>query len=70
MHTLEIIQEIQRLTITNRFFVVEETIKSIKNEDIKHQMEFAASELYNEYSSNKNLTSLTSLDLENFYETK
>ena len=70
MQTLEIIQEIQRLPITKRFYVVEETIKSIKKEEMSHQMELAANELYNDYATDKNLTAFTSLDFEHFYETK
>ena len=31
MQTIDIIHEIQRLPLTKRFYVVEETIKSIKN---------------------------------------
>ncbi|MBX9785517.1 MAG: hypothetical protein K2X48_19720 [Chitinophagaceae bacterium] len=70
MQALEIIQEIQRLPITKRFYVVEETIKSIKKEEMSHQMELAANELYNDYATDKNLTAFTSLDFEQFYETK
>ena len=70
MQTLEIIQEIQRLPITKRFYVVEETIKSIKKEEMSNQMELAANELYSDYTTNKDLAAFTSLDLENFYEVK
>lgn len=70
MQALEIIQEIQRLPISKRFYVVEETIKSIKKEEMSHQMELAANELYNDYATDKNLTAFTSLDFEQFYETK
>lgn len=70
MQALEIIQEIQRLPINKRFYVVEETIKSIKKEELNHQMELAVNELYNDYATDKNLTVFTSLDLESFYETK
>ena len=70
MQVLEIIQEIQRLPITKRFYVVEETIKSIKKEEMSHKMELAANELYNDYATDKNLTAFTSLDFEHFYETK
>jgi hypothetical protein len=70
MQALEIIQEIQRLPLTKRFYVVEETIKSIKKEEMSHQMELAANELYNDYATDKNLTAFTSLDFEHFYETK
>lgn len=70
MQALEIIQEIQRLPLTKRFYVVEETIKSIKKEEMNNQMELAANELYSDYTNNKELTAFTSLDFENFYEAK
>lgn len=70
MQTIDLIKEILRLPLTQRFYVVEETIKSIKKEEMGNQMEFAANELYNDYVNDKDLTAFTSLDLENFYETK
>lgn len=70
MKTIDIISAIKRLPINKRFFVVEETIKSIKEEEMNQQMEFAANELYSEYANNKDLTAFTDLDLERFYETK
>jgi hypothetical protein len=50
--------------------VVEETIKSIKKEEIGHQIELAADELYNDYVIDKDLTAFTSIDFVNFYEIK
>lgn len=70
MQTLELIQEIQRLPLIKKFYVIEETIKSIKKDEVSQQMEMAVSDLYSEYSTDKNLTAFTSLDLENFYEAK
>lgn len=70
MQTKDIIQEIKRLPLTKRFYVVEETIKSIKKEEIQNQMENAADKLYLDYMNDKKLTAFTSLDFENFYETK
>lgn len=70
MKTIDLIKEIQRLPLTKRFYVVEETIKSIKKEEMSHQMELAVNELYNDYVNDKDLTAFTSLDFENFYETK
>ncbi|HMY85392.1 MAG: hypothetical protein KDC31_07065 [Saprospiraceae bacterium] len=70
MHTIDLIREIQRLPISKRLYVVEETIKSIKKEEMQHQMELAANDLYNDYVNDKELTAFTSLDLENFYEAK
>lgn len=70
MQTIDIIHEIQRLPLTKRFYVVEETIKSIKKEEMNHQMELAANELFEDYTNNKELTAFTSLDIEHFYEAK
>jgi hypothetical protein len=70
MQTIDIIHEIQRLPLTKRFYVVEETIKSIKKEEMNHQMELAANELYEDYTNNKELTAFTTLDIEHFYEAK
>jgi hypothetical protein len=70
MLTPDLIKEIKQLPIKKRFLVLEEILKSIKEEESKKQMEFAANELYGEYSTNKELTSFTSLDFEQFYETR
>jgi hypothetical protein len=70
MQTIDLIQEIQRLPLAKRFYVVEEIIKSIKKEEMNHQMELAANELYSDYVNDKDLTAFTSLDFDNFYETK
>lgn len=51
-------------------YVVEKTIKSIREKEIKEKMSKAVSELMEEYKSNKELTAFTKLDFENFYETK
>lgn len=70
MQTIDIMQEIQRLPLTKKFYVVEETIKSIKKEELNHQMEFAVNELYSDYANDKDLTAFTTLDFEHFYEAK
>ena len=70
MQTIEIINEIQRLPLSKRFYIIEETIKSIKKEELQHQMEIAVHELYGDYKNDKELTAFSSLDFEQFYETK
>ena len=70
MGTSEIISQIKLLPLEQRFFVMEETLKSIKNFDTKQNLEIAAKELYDDYSYDKELTAFTSLDIEDFYETK
>ena len=70
MQPLQIIKEIKSLPLSKRFYIVEETIKSIKNEEVSQQMELAVNELYNDYNTDKELTAFTSIDLEQFYETR
>lgn len=70
MQTLELIEEIQRLPLTKKFYIVEETIRSIKKHETMNQMENAVNELIVEYNSSTKLTEFTSLDFESFYETK
>jgi 23S rRNA C2498 (ribose-2'-O)-methylase RlmM len=70
MQTTDIIHEILQLPVNKRFYVVEETLKSIKKEEMNHQMELAAAVLYDDYANDENLTVFTGLDLEHFYEAK
>jgi hypothetical protein len=63
-------EEINRLPLAKKFYVVEETLKAIKNEEMQQQMEQAVAELQEDYGNDKELTAFTSLDFENFYETK
>lgn len=62
MQTIDLIKEIQRLPLSKRFYVVEETIKSIKKEEMQHQMELAVHALYNDYVNDQELTAFTSID--------
>ncbi len=70
MQTFDLIQEIQRLPLSKKFLVIEETLKSIKKEELNNQMTIAAEALYEDYVKNEELTEFTSLDFEQFYETK
>jgi hypothetical protein len=70
MQPAEIIQEIERLPLGKKFYVVEETIKAIKKDELNRQMEMAATELSEEYKANKDLIAFTSIDMEDFYEAK
>jgi hypothetical protein len=70
MQTTDLIKEIQRLPLTTRFYMVEEIIKSIKKEEMQHQMELASNELYEDYVNDTDLTAFTALDFDDFYETK
>jgi hypothetical protein len=70
MQVRTIINEINQLPLDKKFLVMEETLKAIKLHEENQQMEMAVNELYNDYATNKELTAFTSLDLEEFYETK
>jgi len=70
MLTKEIIEEIKNLTIDDRFLVVEETLKSIKEAESQSKMESAVNELFLDYKNDKDLTSFDSLDFEEFYEAR
>jgi hypothetical protein len=70
MEAVQIIQEIQRLTLVNKFYVVEETIKAIKQEETSNQMDLAVKMLYNDYTNDNELTAFTALDFQDFYEAK
>jgi hypothetical protein len=70
METKVILDEINKLPIEDKMYVVERTIKSIREIEIKEKMTKAVSELIEEYRSNKELTVFTEIDFENFYETR
>ena len=70
MEISTLISEIQHLPLTERFYIVEETIKSIKKEDGKLQMELAARQLAEDYNTDTDLTAFASLDYEHFYDAK
>ncbi|MCU0373678.1 MAG: hypothetical protein MUF24_00075 [Chitinophagaceae bacterium] len=70
MQRTDLIQEIKQLPLSEKFWVVEEVLKIIKNEELHQQMEHAAEQLFVDYSHDKDLTAFSSLDFEQFYETR
>jgi hypothetical protein len=69
MEAIEIIQEIDRLPVRQRMLIVEKIIHSIREEE-KLSLEKASDYLYSDYKNDKSLTEFTTLDCENFYETR
>jgi hypothetical protein len=69
MTPVDIIREIDRLPLTDKLFVIERTLKSIRTEKEK-KLNVAVDTLYNDYKSDEELTIFTQLDNEAFYETK
>jgi hypothetical protein len=70
MNTKEIIEEIQKLPVSKRIYVIERSMHHIRKQEEENQMKRAADELYEDYHTDKELTSFTNLDLESFYETR
>jgi hypothetical protein len=70
MKTTDILKEIQRLPISKRIYLIEKAIRSIRKQENSQELEKAAEELHNLYESDKELTVLTDIDFEEFYETR
>ena len=70
MGTKELIKEIQRLPVSKRLFVIEQTINSIRELELKDQLGKASESLLNDYRNDKELTAFTNIDFESFYETR
>jgi hypothetical protein len=56
MRTTEIIDEIKRLPIPKRIWVIEQAVHSIRKEDDKIQMQLAVDLLLDDYQNDKELT--------------
>lgn len=69
MTTANIIREIEVLPLTEKLFVIERTLKSIRTEKEKG-LKSAVDSLYDDYKSDKDLTAFTQLDSEPFYEAR
>lgn len=64
-----IIEEINRLPLTEKLLVVEKTLQGIRQEK-KQSLKDAANLLYDDYKSDKELTIFTQLDSQPFYESR
>lgn len=69
MTTTSIIQEINRLPLSEKVLLFEYLRKSI-NLEREHDLEAAVAMMQNEYRTDKELTAFTILDAENFYEAR
>ena len=70
MGTQQLIREIEKLPTTKKLVIIERTLKSMRERENKNQMEKAVERLRKDYKTDKELTAFTSLDLEDFYETR
>jgi len=70
MKATEIIKEITRLPINRRIFIVEKTLKSIREVEEKDTITKAVSALLPDYSNDTELTVFTGIDFDKFYEAR
>ncbi|MCU0320120.1 MAG: hypothetical protein MUE88_08580 [Flavobacteriales bacterium] len=70
MSTKELIEEIQRLPIAERIRILEATLRSLREKELKSTLSMAADALETEYRTNKELTAFTDIDLDAFYEAR
>lgn len=66
----ELIQELGRLPIHERLYVIERLLHSIRVQADQNQMQEAADTLYQDYKQDQEVTAFTDIDLDNFYETR
>jgi hypothetical protein len=67
----QIIQEINRLPLSEKFYIVEFVLKSIRQETEKTpSLTEGAKALLKDYENDQELTAFTALDGENFYESR
>lgn len=70
METNELIKQIITLPVEQKMLIIENTLKSIRQNNLKTQMNNAVSELMHDYKTDKELTLFTEIDLDSFYEAK
>ncbi|NPA37820.1 MAG: hypothetical protein GXO47_13335 [Chlorobi bacterium] len=61
MKTSELINEIKKLPLSKRIYVIEKAIHSLREQEEKKQMSEAAEELLDDYTNDKELTAFTVL---------
>ena len=69
MSTREILQSIRQLPFNERLSIIEKALKTL-HESKDTQLEKAANALMADYKTDKELTAITAIDFENFYEAR
>jgi len=69
MKTQDIISEIKKLPIHLRRVIIREAISSVREDEGKDGLYKAAEDMAAEYSTNKDLTAFSEIDLNEFDET-
>ena len=69
MTTPLIIDELNKLPLTERLLIIEQALQTIRRES-EGNLDQAVSALYKDYKTDKELTLFTQLDTEPFYEAR
>ncbi len=70
MKTKEIINEIGKLPLRKRIYIIERAMHLIRKQESEIKMKKAVKMLRDDYLTNKELTDFTDLDMESFYEAR
>jgi len=69
METLEIMRNVNRLSLPQQMLIAERIIHSIRKRE-QPALKTAAERLYADYMTDENLTAFTQLDCEDFYDAR
>ncbi len=64
MRTNDLIKEIKRLPLSQRIYVIEKAIHSMREQEEKKQFKKAVDILLDDYNNDENLIAFTNLDFE------
>jgi hypothetical protein len=70
MSTADILKEIDLLPLNEKLRLLQQAIKDILRHNYGQQLSVAAEALEEEYKTDKDLTAFSSIDMDDFYETK
>ena len=71
MTSTQVLNSINQMTLMDKIYLMERLIKSIRREASQHlDMQEVSKLLLADYEQDKELTAFTSLDYQQFYETK
>lgn len=70
MSKAELLKEIDKMPLHEKLSLLERAIKDIIKQTNENELTVAADSLENEYKTNAELTVFSTLDIEDFYETK
>ncbi len=70
MSKAELLKEIDKMPLHEKLSLLERAIKDIIKQTNENELTLAADSLEKEYKTNAELTVFSTLDIEDFYETK